>query len=1058
VKNANISFYRSALRSSTVLVAAAVIAAPAFAQEQEAQEAQEVSEDVIVVTGSLIQNPNLERASPVNVTTADEIELKATNVAEQLLREIPGIVPSIGSAVNNGNGGSSFVNLRGLGSNRNLVIVDGNRVTPADLVGRFDLNNIPVALVERVDVLTGGSSTTYGADAVSGVVNFVTKRDFAGVEFNLSDQITEEGDGNYFRADVTIGANFDDGRGNATFSIGYQEADPVYQGARPISLDTIETFSGTALGSGTSVPTRFSGTRPIDPATGLPSTNPATSNGPVRQIDPTTGTFVPTFQTFNFNPFNIFQTPFERFNMFGTARYEISDAVEVYTRGLFSKNTVSTIIAPSGSFGIGVNLSLNNPFLATNLRRQFCAFDVNPRADIYTPRFTPAECDAAAGATGPGDAAYREVGTGGFVPFDINNNGTVEAGEGYNPNPQVALFRRSVEAGPRISDFNTQIFDYRLGFRGAITDTIDWDISGAYGESQRVQTQKGYFLNSRVRQSLLVARDSAGNLVCQDTSNGCVPTNFFGAAGTISPESVAFLTADSNVETRTSLAQLRGTVSGDFGVASPWGEDPIAFAVGGEYREYTASQVSDLLSQSGDLGGAGGAAPNIDGGYNVYEAIAELIVPLVQGKPFFENLTLEAGVRYSDYEVDAPGTPTYDTWTYKLAGTWDTGHGVTIRGGYSRAVRAPNINELFAPVNTGLTNLGVDPCATLATDGTVLPGRPAGGPTGELRAICLAQGANAGNVATIPEPISGQVLATSGGNLNIRPEKSDSYTIGAVIQPKIIPNFTLTVDYYNIKVKDAITTPTPGDAIAACFGSDPFNPPAGASLTEACTSISRDPLTGGLSGDPNTSSGLPLALSNAGSLETDGIDVSANWKGDIGFAELALSFNGNYTFNSKFNAFVLNPDSVNRECVGFYSPNCGSLQPEFQWSQRTTLSFSNVDLSLLWRHISSFEQEPADVAVSGPFFNGTIPATVQGVGGRTENFGKISAYDYFDFSARVGITDDIALTFTVQNLFDKKPPITGNNAGPTSFNSGNTYPSTYDALGRKYGLALRAKF
>jgi outer membrane receptor protein involved in Fe transport len=1060
VKNANISLYRTALRSSTVLVAAAAIAAPAFAQEQE-QDQEVATDEVIVVTGSLIQNPNLERASPVNVTTADEIELKATNVAEQLLREIPGVVPSIGSAVNNGNGGSSFVNLRGLGSGRNLVLIDGNRVTPADLIGRFDLNNVPVALVERVEVLTGGASTTYGADAVSGVVNFLTKRDFAGVEFNVSNQLTEQGDGNYFRADVTIGANFDDGRGNATFSIGYQEADPVYQGARAISLETLESFAGIALGSGTSVPSRFSGTRPIDPVTGQPSVNPATGNGAVRQIDPATGTFVPTFQTFNFNPFNIFQTPFERFNMIGSARYEISDAVEVYTRGLFSKNTVSTIIAPSGSFGVGVNISLNNPFLATNLRNQFCAFDVNPRADIYTPRFSVAECAAAATATGPGDAAYREIGTGGFVAFDVNNNGTIEAGEGFNPNPQVALFRRTVEVGPRVSDFNTQIFDYRLGFRGAITDSIDWDISGAYGESQRVQFQSGYVFNSRVAQSLLVQSDGAGGTVCQDASNGCLPVNWFGASGTITPDQAAFIEGTSNVETRTSLAQLRGLVNGDFGAASPWAEDPILFAIGGEYRQYRASQVSDLASQSGDLGGAGGAAPNIDGGYNVYEAVAEVAIPLVQGKPGFESLTLNAGVRYSDYEVDAPGSPTYDTWTYKIDGTWEPIEGLSIRGGYSRAVRAPNINELFAPVNTGLTNLGVDPCATLRTDGTLLPGRPATGPAGELRAICLAQGATLGNIASIPEPISGQVLATAGGNLNIKPEKSDSYTVGVIVQPAAIPNFSISADYYNIKVKRAITTPTPGDVIAACFGSDVFNPPAGASTTAACTSISRDPLTGGLSGDPNTSSGLPLALSNSGSLETDGIDVSANWKGDIGFAELALSFTGNYTFNSKFNAFVANPDSINRECVGFYSTNCGSLQPEFQWSQRTTLSFDTVDVSLLWRHLSSFKQEPLDadpVSGSGPFFNGTIPATVQGVGGRTEDFGKISAYDYFDLSVRWGLTDDIALTFTVQNLFDKAPPITGNNAGPTSFNSGNTYPSTYDALGRRYGMALRAKF
>ena len=384
--------------------------------------------------------------------------------------------------------------------------------------------------------------------------------------------------------------------------------------------------------------------------------------------------------------------------------------------------------------------------------------------------------------------------------------------------------------------------------------------------------------------------------------------------------------------------------------------------------------------------------------------------------------------------------------------------GFTVRGNYARAVRAPNIFELFAPVNTGLTNLGVDPCATFDTDGNVLNGRPATGPTGELRAICLAQGANAGNVNAIPEPISGQVLATGGGNINIQPETSDSYTVGIIFAPTFVRNLTLTVDYYNIKVKDAITSPTPGDVIAACFGADQFNPPAGASSSPACTGIQRDPITGGLSGDPNTSTGLPSTLSNSGSLETDGIDVSANWRGDLGFAKLALSLNANYTFNSKFNAFVESPVSINRECTGYISANCGSLAPEFSFSQRSTLTFGDVDVSLLWRHLSSMKQEPLDVEDSGPFFDGTIPDSVAGVGGQRENFGKIGAYNYFDLTGRFNVNDNMTLVLSVQNLLDKDAPITGNNAGSTVFNSGNTFPSTYDALGRRYAASVKLRF
>src|SRR5262245_53588326 len=238
---------RAALLGS-VAVAALGLAGPAFAQDMQqsaqgmapadtaqpadaaqaadnTQPAEEASQgEDIVVTGTLIRNPNLESSTPVNVTTSDAIELKQSNVAEEVLRELPGIVPSVGSAVNNGNGGASFVDLRGLGPNRNIVLLDGNRLTPSGLTGIFDLNNIPLALVERVDSLTGAAVTTYGADAITGVVNFITSKDFAGVEVNASEQITEQGDGNFMRADLTIGANFDDGRGNAVLSVGYQES------------------------------------------------------------------------------------------------------------------------------------------------------------------------------------------------------------------------------------------------------------------------------------------------------------------------------------------------------------------------------------------------------------------------------------------------------------------------------------------------------------------------------------------------------------------------------------------------------------------------------------------------------------------------------------------------------------------------------------------------------------------------------------------------------------------------------------------------------------------
>ena len=1012
----------SALKSGAapMVVGLALISTPAFAQDA-AEAAAPVDENLIIVTGSLIRNPNLEQANPVNVTTADAIELKQSNLAEEVLREVPGIVANIGSAVNNGNGGSSYVDLRGLGSNRNIVLLDGNRIVPADLAGRVDLNNIPLALISRVDALTGAAVTTYGADAITGVVNFVTKKDFSGVDVSVSNQITEKGDGNFFRADITTGANFDDGRGNAVLSIGYQKSDAVYQGDRDFSVEQISSYSGGAAGSGTSVPSRFSGTRPIDPATGLPSTviDPTGSgNGGTRQIDPVTGRAVGTYSLFNFNPYNVFQTPFKRYNIFAQANYEVSDAVEVYTRGLFSKNKVSTIVAPSGSFGGGVTINLNNPFLPAALRNQFCAFNT-AGAGAYTPRFSQAECDAAATATGPTDPNYRTVTT--------------------------ALARRAVEVGPRISDYSTTVFDYRLGLRGGITDSIDWDLSGSYGESEKVQTIKGYTLQSRWRQASLV-NGTLANPVCQDPSNGCVPVNLFGPVGSITPGMADFLSENSTSTIKTSLVQARGVISGDAGFTIPGASNPIGFAVGAEYRKYKAQQSSDLLAKTpGELGGAGGAAPDIDGGYDVWEAYGEIIAPIIEDKPFFKSLTLEAGARYSKYKVDGGGSN--ETTTYKVGGSWEPTEDLKIRGNYSHAVRAPNIGELFTPLTVGLTNLGIDPCAGAA---------PLNNAT--LRAVCIAQGAPAGTIGSIENPTAAQANVTYGGNLHLKPEKADTWTVGAVFQPSFLPRFSMSVDYYNIKVKKVIGSPLPDDMIGACFD----NLTAGSATDPACTLIRRNPATGGLDGDPATTGGLYGPTSNLGELFTDGIDLIMNYNADLGFGSLATSFVGNWTNNSKFKA---TPTSINRQCVGYYSVNCsftGSIQPKLQFSLRNTLTVGKLDVSVLWRWMDKMEVEPEQLKtdLAAAIAAGcTDPANTDPDACMIDNkFRSIPSESYFDLTLRFNVTDNLTLTGSVQNLFNNRPKVVGNSIGSTSYNSGNIFPATYDALGRRFAAALRLQF
>jgi outer membrane receptor protein involved in Fe transport len=504
----------------------------------------------------------------------------------------------------------------------------------------------------------------------------------------------------------------------------------------------------------------------------------------------------------------------------------------------------------------------------------------------------------------------------------------------------------------------------------------------------------------------------------------------------------------STIDRGATLAQVHGVISGDFGWQLPWAAAPISFAVGAEHRDYTGYTHPDFLAQQpGELGGAGGGIPAIDGSYTAEDAFGELIVPIAADRPFFNQLELEAGYRRSHYVIDAPGKPSFNANTYKIGGTWAPIPEIKFRANYQQAVRAPNITELFAPVATGLIALATDPCAGAA---------PLSNPT--LAATCIAQGAPASSIGSIPNPTASQANATGGGNPNLKPETAHTWTVGAVITPRsLLPGFNATLDYYNIKVKDAITVPTSGDIIAACFNSpSPTSP--------ACLAIHRNHASGGLSGSVATVQGLPAPLTNAGILKTDGFDLTANYRHGLGLwgADLILNFNGNYTRHSSLQASATAPKPVN--CAGIFSTNCGTfvgqLQPKWSWNQRTTLSFKPVDVSLLWRHISSFDYQFADDPAL-KLCRGSCTGEIRGVGplvGKNFDPNHIPAYNYFDLSSRFSITDHFDLTLTAFNIFDKQPPVVGGQAGTTTANSGNTFPTTYDTLGRRYGASVRLKF
>ncbi|HDZ09395.1 MAG TPA: TonB-dependent receptor [Pseudohongiella sp.] len=953
----------------------------AFSAAQAQDAGAEIEE--VVVTGSRITSPNLTLSSPVASVDAETIELRQVNVVEEFLREIPGVVPSIGASVNNGNGGSTFIDLRGLGSNRNITLLNGTRVVPADLQGRTNLDIIPVALLERVDVLTGGAGTAYGADAISGVINFRTRTDFEGLDIRVSQSDTFEGGGESNRFDVTLGGNFDDNRGNAVISMGYTDRTALTQGERDYSVENISSISGNAGGSSTSIPTRFTlpGAAPAD----IRAVVPGYTSG-FLQSSPDGSRLEPYYQDFNFNPFNLFQLPLEQHRAYGSANYQLTDDVEWYSEALFVQSTNITNLAPSGSFGFSAMTPLSNPFIPDATRGQLCgAFQIDAAA-----------CTAAAGATDPSDPAYQEV--------------------------NVNYARRFLELGPRTNERKTTAWQFKTGARGDLTDTLSWDLFYATGQSDLRQQQGGNGTRSRLTQAVRATNPNT----CLDTSGGCVPIDLWGPLGSITSEVGEFLDVGNGGSEFTELDQFQAFVSGDLPWSLPTVDAPISGVVGYEQRDYTAGLTNDLLTQTpGEVLGNGAAAPNTFGTYDVSEFFFEANVPVLQNMALVEELTLQLGFRSSDYST----TGVEDTW--KIGGTWSPTEDLQFRGNFQRVTRAPNISELFDPAVTGLDNFSSDPCAGAAPEGNA-----------QLLAVCLAQGAPTNTIGGIVVDPAGQVNVTTGGNPNLEAEDAETWTIGAIWQPSMVPGLSLTLDYYSILVEDAITDPTPDDVFSACFGPNFATGSialSGASASDpACTGIRRNPETGNLFGNVATTAGLPLVLSNQGTLETSGIDATASYTFDLGGIG-SLSYNGslNWTEQSLFQA---SPNGLNRECTGFYSGNCASPQPDFMANQRATLQTNvldrDVDVSLLWRYLSEMEVEP-------------------GSGTYQPQFRSMDAANYFDLTVRGSVTEEFEFTLGILNLADREPDVVGSNIGATAYNTGNVYPSTYDPLGRRYSLTLR---
>jgi outer membrane receptor protein involved in Fe transport len=488
-------------------------------------------------------------------------------------------------------------------------------------------------------------------------------------------------------------------------------------------------------------------------------------------------------------------------------------------------------------------------------------------------------------------------------------------------------------------------------------------------------------------------------------------------------------------------------------------DTPIGFAIGGEYRKVTARSQPDAPSQvQGEVLGTGARTPPDFGQYDAKEAFGELNIPLITDRPFFYDLSATAAIRYSDYSTTGAST------TWNAGGSWTPIRGFKFRGVYSRAVRSPNIQELFQSPVQGLGNLTTDPCQGTA------PSTNAG-----LGSLCQQTGAPAGTIGSIPAPTSGQINNTSSGNRDLDVEKATTYTLGGVLTPEFLPGFALTVDYFNIKVKNAITQPAQGDVLNGCY-SAALNPSF--AFNAFCQLIGRNPLTGSLNGAGETP-GVILTYSNLGRIETAGIDFGVTQRArldDLGVnvpGQLTLGFNAT---RLEYYHFQATPNAINRDCTAYYSPTgCTNPRAKWRWNGRVTYGQEKFDISLLWTHVSPVALEPflatrlpGDTPQPGgpnPALTGSTSFVLNGIqynnvptGGIQPAFRQIDAYDYFDLAVRLAPTENFELTLTVDNLFDKDPPLVGSGVGGTSFNSGNTFPTIYDPIGRSYTVGARLKF
>jgi outer membrane receptor protein involved in Fe transport len=940
-----------------VLAACLLAGAPAFAQE-----ARETIDEV-VVTGSRLVRSDLSAPSPTMVIPEDVVRLSGDTTVEAVLNELPQLSAGNNSSVNSAGGsGVLTANLRGLGATRTLTLVNGRRFIPANGAGSVDLATIPNALVKRVDIITGGASAIYGSDAITGAVNFLLRDDFEG--FDLSTQFGQSGesDGKSTSYDLLFGTNFAEDRGNLTLFLSRATRDAVFMENRdfsrvPLNATLGPSGSGNIPGGRASLSAAQIGTLNVGQGAGVLPVGPEGCSTPVNSIrfdangrvmrhcDPET--------LYNYAAGNYLLRPLERWQFSGLGRYDITDNIETYfdlhyalAKNEFQQAADSlSIVTGTNSYFEVLNYA-TNPVLTPDVRALFVD---NP-------------------------AIFDPMGTG---------NARISGG----------IARRTDELGLRNFAFERATLGSTFGVRGdfEVGDrTWRWDVFGQYHRSRTDEVVTGTMSPARLQLGLN-STTAGGQVVCVTAALGCVPVNPFGL-GSITPAAAAFISPARSSSDLFERSVMGASLAGEF---FPLPAGPISAAVGVEYRD----DQYEFMPGSTDLAREYGTASRgiTAGRFDVAEAFVEVRIPILADKPFADVLAIEGAARHSDYS----NFGSVDTWRAGLE--WGPTDWLRFRGAYNIAIRAPGINELFAPIGSGFSP-GNDPCAAIRN------------PSPAQRDFCVQHGVPTAERDTFVQAALG-FNQISGGNPALTEETSETMTVGAVLKLPFLDRFNLAVDYYQIEVDDAVATMNAQTTLDVCYQLLDAN-------SEPCLAITR--LTG--SGQIYE---VRASNSNIGSLSVEGVDLTI----DYTFGEkatLGLMLNAGWLFERE--SQIVGAAVI--DCAGFFG-SCTAQgaggSPDFKGLFMATYNNGPLMVRSQVRFIDGLAPLPA-IAASTPVEAGSVT--------------------YVDFSTSYNFDDKFDIHVGIDNAFDEAPPLLTSSWGGDA----NTDVTLYDVIGRRYFLGLRARF